>query len=76
MAVGYKTGGRQKGTQNKLSGDIKAMIVGALSAVGGQTYLELQSKENPVAFMALLGKVIPLQVTGESGGAIVVRWEK
>jgi hypothetical protein len=34
-----KTGGRRKGTANKLNADIKAMILGALNDVGGQEYL-------------------------------------
>lgn len=38
------------------------MITGALSAVGGQKYLEQQAVENPVAFMTLLGKIVPKDV--------------
>lgn len=68
--------GRKKGTENKVTSDIKAMIVGALAAKGGQAYLERQADENPVAFMGLLGKVLPMQVTGENGGALVIRWEQ
>lgn len=77
MAAGRKTGGgSRKGVPNKHTADIKAMIVGALSAKGGQQYLEEQADKNPVAFMGLIGKVLPMQVTGEGGGAIVIRWEK
>jgi hypothetical protein len=68
-------GGSRKGVPNKITADIKAMIVGALSAKGGQTYLEKQADANPVAFMGLIGKVLPLQVTGEGGGALVIRWD-
>lgn len=35
-------------------------------------YLTQQAQENPGPFMSLLGKVLPMQVTGESGGAIQV----
>ncbi|MBV8800984.1 MAG: hypothetical protein JO208_14405 [Alphaproteobacteria bacterium] len=35
------------------------MILGALSALGGQRWLEEQAGKNPVAFMTLLGKVLP-----------------
>lgn len=34
-----KTGGRQKGTPNKLSGDVKAMVLAALDEAGGVAYL-------------------------------------
>ena len=65
-----KTGGRRKGTPNKLNADIKAMILGALDDAGGQEYLAKQAKENPTAFLTLVGKVLPLQVTGKDGGPI------
>jgi hypothetical protein len=46
------------------------MILGALSAAGGQKYLEQQAKANPVAFMTLVGKVLPLQVAGSESAPI------
>lgn len=30
-------------------------------------YLVQQAEENPTAFLTLLGKVLPMQVTGENG---------
>src|SRR3954467_4642870 len=76
MAVGRKTGGRTKGTPNKFPASIQEMIVGALSAVGGRRYLAEQARENPVAFMGLVGKVLPLQLTGQNGGPVAIdfRW--
>jgi hypothetical protein len=65
--------GRKSGVPNKLTSDVKAMILGALSDVGGQAYLARQAEENPNAFMTLVGKVLPMQVTGADGGAIVVQ---
>ena len=76
MAVGRKTGGRQKGTPNKLPSDLKLAILMAAEAAGGDGgmvgYLTLQAQENPGPFMSLLGKVLPMQVTGEDGGALKV----
>jgi hypothetical protein len=66
--------GRRKGVPNKLSADIKAMIIGALNAKGGQAYLEAQAEANPVAFMALLGKILPMQVSGADDGPLIIRW--
>jgi hypothetical protein len=60
---GERRGGRQKGTPNKISGDVRAMILSALSRAGGADYLFEQSRANPVAFMSLLGRVLPMQVT-------------
>ena len=41
---------------------------GALDDAGGQEYLATQAKENPNAFMTLVGKVLPLQVGGSGSG--------
>lgn len=67
-----KTGGRQKGTTNKLNADIKAMILGALHDAGGREYLARQAEENPAPFMALLGKILPTTLTGPNDGPIQV----
>ena len=72
MALGRKTGGRQPGSQNKLNADLKGMILGALSDAGGRDYLTQRAIDTPAAFMTLVGKVLPLQVTGEGGGPVWV----
>ncbi len=69
---GTRLGGRQKGSRNKIPSALKDMILAALSNVGGVDYLTAQAGENPVAFMALIGKVLPLQLTGENGGPLSV----
>jgi hypothetical protein len=76
MAIGKKTGGgSRKGKPNKITADLKAMILGALSAAGGQAYLEQQAEKNPVAFMTLIGKVLPLQVGGtDAAEPIKIQW--
>lgn len=63
-------GGSRKGIPNKATADVKAMILQALSDAGGAEYLKEQSGKNPAAFMTLVGKVLPLQVTGSDGGPI------
>jgi hypothetical protein len=35
-------------------------------------YLERQALENPGPFMALLGKVLPMQIAGDSENPIVI----
>lgn len=56
--------GRPKGVPNKQTTAIKEMIIAALDKAGGVEYLETQSRKNPVAFMGLIGKVLPLQIAG------------
>lgn len=71
-APGERRGGRQKGTPNRITADIKTAILGAFTKVGGEDYLALQARENPQAFMTLLGKVLPTQVSNAEGGAFRV----
>jgi len=74
MAKGKKTGGRQKGSTNKTTAELKAMILGALSEVGGQAYLVQQALDNPNAFMTLVGKVVPRDINAavEAAASITV----
>lgn len=77
---GQKSGpGRPKGATNKVSKELKEMILTALDECGGADYLVKQAnKKNPAAFMALLGKVLPMTVQGAGeGGAheLVFRWK-
>ncbi len=64
-----KTGGRQRGTPNKTTALLKDAILEAAQQAGGDTdglvaYLKQQAEENPGPFMALLGKVLPMQTAG------------
>jgi hypothetical protein len=61
---GERRGGRQKGTPNKTTGALKDMILQALADAGGVKYLAAMAITEPRGFMALLGRVLPLQVTG------------
>ena len=71
--------GRPKGLPNKSTALLKDAILKAATDAGGgdlSAYLQAQALENPGPFMALLGKVLPLQVTGAGGGPIEVRASK
>lgn len=77
--LGVNTGnrgkGRPKGVPNKLSASIKSAIEAAFDKAGGADYLVRMAKEQPQAFMTLLGKVLPTQVdanvTGQIGMPII-----
>lgn len=71
MAAGRKTGGgSRKGVPNKATKELKDMIRGALDSKGGQKWLIEQMDKNPVAFMTLLGKILPNELSGKGGGPI------
>ena len=65
-----KTGGRQKGTLNKTLTLLKDPIIEAADTAAGKEglvgYLRSQARENPVAFMGLLGKLVPSQIAAEA----------
>ena len=63
--VGNRGKGRKKGVLNKTTAKVKEMILEALSDVGGKDYLVRQADENPVAFMSLLGKVLPSEIKAD-----------
>ncbi len=71
--------GRVKGVPNKVTRILKEAVVKAAENAGNKigkdgliSYLEKQAMECPAAYLALLGKILPLQVTGEDGGAIKI----
>ncbi len=61
--------GRPKGVPNKTTAFLKDAILRAAEAAGAQygpdgmvSYLQAQAERNPGPFMALLGKVLPMQI--------------
>lgn len=64
--------GRKKGVPNKQTTLIKDMIIAALDKSGGADYLARQAEENPGPFMALVGKVLPVQLAGHDGAALAI----
>lgn len=73
---GPKFGGRAKGTPNKTTALLKDAILTAAELAGGGkeglvNYLKKQASDNPGPFMALLGKVLPLQISGDPENPIL-----
>lgn len=64
--------GRPQGSPNKLSRNLKASILGALEAQGGQAYLEKVAAEDPRTFCALLGKILPTTLEGDPDNPVVI----
>lgn len=70
---GHRSPGRPKGSENKVTSDLKAMIQEALHNAGGAEYLTARANDprTASAFLSLLGKVLPMQVTGANGGPLM-----
>jgi hypothetical protein len=73
MSENRKPPGRPKGTPNKTTAALKDAILNAFEQVGGVSYLAKVAAEDQRTFCTLLGKVLPLQVTGDGGGGIVIQ---
>lgn len=69
-----RIGGRAKGTPNKVTRTVKEAIAYAAEGLGGADRLVAWAKEdaaNERAFWSsIYPKLLPLQLTGEGGGAI------
>ena len=63
--------GRKKGVPNKITGDVKAMILAALEDAGGAAYLLSQARDNPNAFLTLVGKVLLMTVVGDPNNPLI-----
>ena len=69
--------GRPKGVPNKVTTELKEMILEAANLAGAEGgtvgYLKAQAAANPTAFMSLLGRVLPLQVGGDKDNPLTIR---
>lgn len=65
-----KGAGRPKGAIDRGNAMIRELIVKALDNLGGTAYLQEVAISHPAAFMSLIGKTMPLQVTGEGGNPV------
>lgn len=67
--------GRPKGKPNKTTALLKDAILKAATDAGNgdmAAYLQKQAVNNPGPFMALLGKVLPMQLVGEGDGPVQI----
>jgi hypothetical protein len=67
---GTRFGGRQKGSQNKVTLQAKEAFQLAFEGLGGVPWLVRWAKKNPTEFAKLYARNIPQQVTGDGGGAV------
>lgn len=60
-------GGSRKGVPNKVTRQLKEMILEALDNAGGVEYLERKANDprTASAFLSLVGKVLPMTIAGD-----------
>ena len=71
MRGGKREGaGRKPGTPNKITMQLREAILEAAHQAGGRDgmvgYLKKQATHNSASFMALLGKILPHQIAGDT----------
>jgi hypothetical protein len=57
-----KSGGRRKGTPNRITGELREMVLTALSELGGVEYLIQMGHDRPEVFVRLLARCMPQAV--------------
>ncbi len=64
--------GRKPGSRNMTSQKLKELVFQALEQQEGGAigYLKTQAVQEPRAFLALIGKLLPTQITGEDGAPV------
>lgn len=60
-----KTGGRVKGTPNKITATVKEAVEVAFDKLGGVAWLVRLGRDDPRAFAALLAKVMPNKIEAD-----------
>ena len=67
-----KTGGRKKGTPNKVTLQLREAVLQSFENLGGVKYLEKLAKIEPRSYAMLLARVLPTQVEADLGLTTVI----
>lgn len=60
---GYKTGGRQKGTPNKITTSVRENTIAVFEQIGGINAMAKWARTNRTQFYMLYGKLVPSDPT-------------
>lgn len=72
MAKGMKTGGRTKGTPNKITAAFKDAVRVVYEDIGGHPAFASWARENPGDFYRIAARLIPTEVHSTGGAGITV----
>ena len=70
---GQKTGGRVKGTPNKLTTSFKTAVVLAFEGIGGHKTFQKWARKNQSEFYKIAARLIPTEVVGDADQPVAVR---
>ena len=69
MNKGNAGKGRPRGVPNKTTSAMRELVLQALDEAGGVEYLARMAEEQPVAFLGLVGRLLPLEARIEAATA-------
>lgn len=72
MAQGHKTGGREKGTPNKITTVFKDAVRVVYEDIGGHAAFATWARENPTEFYRIASRLIPSEVNVKADNSLTV----
>lgn len=72
MATGNKTGGRQQGTPNKVTANVKDNIIAVFNKLGGTSAMAEWAQDNQTQFYNMYSKLIPFKIEGDSDNPLTI----
>lgn len=72
MAKGQKSGGRKKGTPNKVTSSVKNAVLETFRNIGGVSHMTDWAKENPNEYYKLAARLIPTEIQADLTGNLTV----
>ena len=75
MANGYKTGGRSKGTPNKITRAFREAVQTVYTRIGGDKAFATWAQDNPTEFYRIAARLIPQEMrhAGADDGPLTVQ---
>lgn len=61
MAKGVKTGGRKKGTPNRVTSTVKDNVLAVFDKIGGVAAMATWAQENPTDFYRIYARMLPTE---------------
>jgi hypothetical protein len=72
MAQGYKTGGRQLGTPNKITTAFKQAVQIVYDDIGGHAAFAAWARDNQTDFYRIASRLIPTEITSLDNSVTII----
>jgi hypothetical protein len=72
MPQGYKTGGRQQGTPNRITTAFKQAVQIVYDEIGGHAAFATWARENQTDFYRIASRLIPTEITSPDNSVTII----